>query len=346
MPATSPEILRGLLNCEAERCGATLRIAPADPLDEDLGRLRRWIDRGAAADMAYMTRDAEQRADPGAFLPDARSVVLLAVPCAAPGKRPEAEGRVARFAWGQDYHDRLAILLRDLAEVVRSQRPNARLRLFADAQPVLERALARRAGLGSPGRNTMLIRRDLGSHFHIAGLVTDIDLAPDAPCDEDICGDCRRCVEACPTGALSPDGFLDARRCLSYLTIEHRGTISDPLARAMGDRLFGCDTCQEICPLSPPARSTAASRNDVAAMPLADILAIRSNRRFDRLFAGSALKRTRRAGLVRNALIVAANLGRSDLASAMQLLAGEGEKSETVRQTARWALARLDEASA
>jgi epoxyqueuosine reductase len=324
-------------------------VAPPQADPDDLDRLRGWLARGCAAEMErYLGREPESRVDATRLLPSARSVVVVGISYAQPPPdlsrlSGQPEGRVARFALGHDYHDvlsdRLGRLGRFLAAwpewppewgepVWRSQ---------VDAGPLLERAFSRLAGVGFIGRNNCLIHPEWGSWFVLGVLISNAPLEADRPL-ESRCGGCHRCVEACPTGALAHPYSLDARRCLSYRTIETRGPIEPDLAQRMGDRLFGCDACQEACPFNSrkdsllpadPQMCTGASREenptgekdretqlDGANATLETILRIPSNREFERRFAGSPLLRARRRGLIRNALIVARNLGRQDLIEA------------------------------
>jgi epoxyqueuosine reductase len=347
--------LRCALEARARQLGFHLfGVAPPQAAPDDAVRLREWLERGYAAGMGhYLGRDVDERLDATRVLPGARSVVVVGLdyaqsPC-DPGRlsgRPE--GRIARFAQGRDYHavlgGRIEALGRWLADW--PEWPNEWgdpvWRGQVDAGPLLERAFARLAGLGFIGRNRCLIHPERGSWLLLGVLVSNAPLAADSPI-EGRCGACRRCVEACPMGALDAPEGLDARRCLSYRTIETRDPVAPDEARRMGDRLFGCDTCQEVCPFNagreseadvdPDLRPGACSgwapkggvshelgeqagcpeRIDGANATLAAILSVESNREFERRFAGSSLLRARRKGLVRNARIVARNLGRLDL---------------------------------
>ena len=322
-------------------------ITSADPLEEDRARLLDWVAGGAHGSMAYMADRPERRADPRATFPEARSVMSLGMsyaPALAGSTEPDARGaRVARYARGRDYHKliwkRLSAL--EAAIAAASGRPfNGRT--FVDTGPLLERAFARRAGLGFVGKNTMLIHPLHGSYLFLATVLTDLELAPDAP-SRTSCGSCRLCLDACPTQALTPMQ-LDATRCLSYLTIEERGPIAPHLRDAVGGWAFGCDICQEVCPYNRHATPTrepdfAPERGAGAALDLAQVLALTAADAFLARFAGTPLTRPKREGLVRNACLAAAHTGRHDLVP--QLAALLSDASALVRAHAAWALARL-----
>ena len=338
----SPERLKTALTAHAREIGFDLfGVAPADRMGEDLHRLLEWLGKGFQAGMAYLARQPFRRADPQTFLPGARSLAVVAMATPPRPARPEGEGTIARYARMRDYHlvmgERIESLLEWLREQVDAE---FEARSFVDAQPILERAVAVRAGLGFIGRNTCLIHPELGSRFVLGGFATSLALPPDAPMDPGAgCGECRRCLDACPTGALGSPHELDARRCLSYLTIEHRGDIPDEFADAAGERLFGCDACQDACPYN--ARETqgvAPPDPEVETFTLADALGVPSNREFQKRFGEVALSRCRRTGIVRNALIAASNLGRVDLADQIRPLASRSEHSDVIRQRAAKAL--------
>lgn len=280
-------------------------VGPADP-PEHGAAFRSWIEAGQAGTMEYLERRLEERLDPQRVLPGARSAVCVALnyhqgEATDPSWRP-----VARYAWGRDYHDvigpRLERLARHLAEAA-----GARSRGYVDTGPVLERDLAARAGLGWIGKNTMLLHPGLGSWFFIGVLLTTAELAHDAPLS-DRCGSCRACLDACPTDAFVAPYVLDARRCISYLTIEHRGEIDPTLHRGMAGWQFGCDACQAVCPWNrkaPLARERdlypRGSYPGAAAVSAMDDETIRAR------FRGTALLRARPSGLRRNAAIYLAN---------------------------------------
>jgi epoxyqueuosine reductase len=322
-------------------------------------RLRAWLRAGHAAGMTYVARTAGLRADPRQLLPGARSVLALAVryPGAAPEPRP-GEGRVARYALGRDYHNRLLRPLRKLLKAYLAAFPGADAVGFVDRGPVMEKAWAARAGLGWIGKNTLLLDAEDGSYLWLATLLVTVELEPDRP-QLDACGDCRLCLDSCPTGAFPAPYVLDARLCISYHTIENRGEVPEALKPAIGDRLLGCDVCQEVCPYNQPAltrRSPASPAPFAGGAPapapasppasepplhqeLAPVLALDSAAAFRDLAGGRPLARPGRDGLVRNACIVAGNSGDRRHRPALERLLAD--PSPLVRESAAWALERL-----
>jgi epoxyqueuosine reductase len=303
--------------------------------------------------MAWLARRAAEREDPRRVLPGARSVVAAAVVYDPGGPPPEpagaSAGRVARYAGGADYHDVLRERLRALEAEISVLAPGARTRSYVDTGPVLERPLAARAGLGWIGKNTLLVHPALGSYLFLGVVLTDLALAADAP-EPDHCGSCRACLDACPTGAFPEPWVLDATRCLSYTTIELRGAIPEPLRAPQADWVFGCDVCQEVCPWNtrtarrvpaPDAapRAELAVREPWRAPALAELLALEEGG-FRAAARGTALRRTKWRGLVRNALVAAGNSGDRTLAPALRRHA-EGD-DPLLAEHARWALARLE----
>jgi epoxyqueuosine reductase len=304
--------------------------------------LAAWLAEGRAGDMRWLAERTAERLDPRRAHPWARSVIALAAthPPAPPPPgdwRVQLRGRIAAYAVGPDYHGRLHARLGHLRTRLEAAFPGARFRACVDTAPLLEREWAQRAGLGWIGRNTLLLDRRLGSYVLLAELLTDLDLAAPAPRAEG-CGGCARCVEACPTGALEPPGWvMDPRRCLAYLTIEHRGPIPHALRPALGNWIFGCDLCQEACPWN----DDAADAGDAAwlAPPLRPLLALDAAG-FRARFGATAVARARRRGLLRNVAVALGNSGNPDAVPA--LAAALGDVEPLVRGHAAWALGRLD----
>jgi len=323
------------------RCG----VAAARPLVQEGERLRRWLARGFHGEMAYMERAADVRIDPGhpGMLPGVRSVVVLVAPYARHEPAPDLlPGRVARYAAGRDYHNVLHRRLRKLSRWLRER--GHETRAAVDSMPVFERAWAARAGVGFIGKNCCLIVPGLGSHVFLACLLTSARLPPDAPISER-CGSCRLCLDACPTRAFVAPRELDARRCISYLTIEKRGPHSALESERLGSWLFGCDQCQDVCPFNRtrplPAEQTAAfAASPKWAGEQAESLLQLDAEGFSERFEGSPLKRAGRAGLARNAASVLGNQGQRRALPILQA-AAQSDPAPEVRQSAGRALARL-----
>ena len=275
-------------------------ITTADPLDDlHVEQLRKWLDCGYAADMGYMHRNFEKRVNPGALLEGARSVV-----CVALNYTPETEfednheiARIARFALYEDYHKFIKDRLGELASFISElSGEKGRFKICVDSVPLLERALAQRAGLGFIGTNRMLINPDFGLYLLLGEIITTVQLTADKPMEK-LCADCGKCIRACPTKALKPTGSIDAGRCISYHTIENKGEIPDDIASLAGSDIFGCDRCIEICPYQKFAKEKAAKNSQFRFHPerqnlkLKDIVEMDESR-FEEIFGDSSLKRT------------------------------------------------------
>ena len=284
-------------------------VGPAAPPDHG-AEFRRWVEAGHGGTMAYLERRLEERLDPERVLPGARSVVCVALNYYQGEPTDSSWDPVARYARGRDYHDVIAPRLQRLAAHL-ADAGGARSRAYVDTGPVLERDLAARAGLGWIGKNTMLLHPDLGSWFFIGVLLTTASLVHDQPLP-DRCGSCRACLDACPTRAFVAPHVLDARRCVSYLTIEHRGPIDPSLHEGIGAWQFGCDLCQSVCPWNKKAPVTReAAFLPTATYPGAEAVLGMSDAELGRHFAGTALLRPRAAGLRRNAGIAVDNARRA-----------------------------------
>ena len=315
--------------------------------NHDFGpRLRDWLAAGSHGQMGWMEDRADQRAGPQALWPEARSVIMLGMSY-APTVDPLAladvrdRGRISVYAQGQDYHDVVKKALKALARWMVAQAPND-LKVFVDTAPVMEKPLAGQAGLGWQGKHTNLVSRDHGSWLFLGSIYTTLDLEADAA-SADTCGSCSACQTACPTDAFPAPYRLDARRCISYLTIEHKGPIPHEFRRAMGNRIYGCDDCLAVCPWNKFAEAASANKAFAAraelAMPrLADLLAL-DDAAFRRVFSGSPIKRIGRDRMVRNAAIAAGNSKDQTLAAPLGMLVHDAD--ETVREAASWALAEL-----
>jgi epoxyqueuosine reductase len=303
-----------------------------------------WLARGHAGDMTYLERGAEKRRDTRRPVEGASSAVVVALNYG--GREPS--GPVARYARGDDYHGVMESRLRDLHRTIDGWvGAPVRGKAYVDTGPLLERDLARRAGLGWFGKNTMLINPRLGSFFFLGALLLDLELEPDAPFEAERCGRCTRCLDACPTDALVEPGVLDARRCISYLTIELKGSIPEDLRQPIGGLLYGCDICQDVCPWNVrfskelPDDSPYAAREPLAgkaARTLARELLEMTPEEFSRAFGKSPMKRAKLRGLKRNAAVVLGNVGTSD---DIDVLTRALDDEPLVSEHAAWARARI-----
>jgi len=321
------------------------RTGPAQTADT----FDRWLQAGHAGEMHYLARGAAKRRDSRLPVDGARSAVVVAMNYG--GREPS--GPVARYARGDDYHDVMIERLRALhARVDAWVGEPVRGKAYVDTGPILERDLARRAGLGWFGKNTMLINRGVGSFFFLGVLLLDLDLEPDAPFESEHCGTCTRCLDACPTDALSEAGVLDARRCISYLTIELKGAMPVDLREPIGGLLYGCDICQAVCPWNVrfahelPADSPYSARRPLGegdARALARGLLGMTQPEFSAAFKGSPMKRAKLRGLKRNAAVVLGNVGTADDADVLTRALEDDEP--LVREHAAWALRQLADRS-
>ena len=289
-------------------------VAPVDDFPE-LAFLREWLDRGYAGEMAWMARTADRRRDVRAVMPQARSVIVTGTlyntnrPYSI--DRPSGVARISRYAWGDDYHDALKPRLDALVAWMRQASPETFDALtYVDTGPVQERVYAQYAGLGWIGKNTCLINAELGSWLFLGVVITSLALEPDTQGLEQ-CGTCTRCLEACPTGALVEPGVLDSNRCLSYLTIELRAPIPEPLLPALGAHVYGCDICQDVCPYNRPAPTSADAHWQPRAAwdgPSLAELSQRADGELRRSVKGGPMTRAKLTGLRRNIAAAVANL--------------------------------------
>jgi epoxyqueuosine reductase len=336
-----------------------VRFAAVEPAPE-AAALGEWLQQGLHADMEWMNRTAEKRADPELVLAGAKSVILLGVNYWRTQPAPEAGRPVwARYALHEDYHDTMKPALVAAGRLLETQfgLTGAQYRYYVDAGPVLERGWAARAGVGFLGKNAMLISRKHGNWLLLAAIFTPLDLRPDAPVRKTVvndttagavgllCGKCTRCLDACPTQAFPRPGIVDARRCISYQTIENRGIIPRELRAGIGARIYGCDTCLAVCPWNRFAQEgrqmLLVARDELAALSLADILTL-TPERYAAVFRRTPIKRVKLAGLLRNACIVAANTRAVKVRPLLVELARHA--SPVVRAHAVWAVFRLSAA--
>jgi epoxyqueuosine reductase len=336
------------LKAEAQRLGFDqIGIAPAvaPPGYPDF---LRWLDRGCAAGMDYMSRNSEARGHPGRVLEDVRSVIVASVVYGQNEARSPAagarHGKVARYAGGADYHRVLWDRLDALLNWLRGERPELKGRAVADTAPLLERDYARLAGLGWIGKNTMLINKRLGSFTFLGAILVDAELAYDTPHEANHCGTCTRCLDACPTQAFTGPYQLDARRCISYWTIEHRGMLGDSEAAELHDWVFGCDVCQDVCPWNrkaPPGRLPELDQRAEWTDP--DLLEWLTWERdvWKVKLKGTALARTKRSGLLRNAALLLGTRRLPEATLPLSARLDDDREDAVVRAAAAWALGRI-----
>jgi epoxyqueuosine reductase len=335
----------------------------------ELERFKEWLGRGYAGEMSYL-RDP-RRAKPALVMDDLQSVIVCALnyntdhPYSTEAASSAAacdgppQGWISRYAWGDDYHDVMWEKLNALCAMLKEKFPGPfTARAYADTGPVAERVFAKHAGLGWLGKNTLLLNETIGSWFFLGVIFTSLDLAPSLEPAEttppDLCGNCRQCLDACPTGALVEPYVLDARKCISYLTIELRGSIPEEFREAMGWHIYGCDICQDVCPFNraAPSRSPQVFQpreeapGESLLRPNLERIAAIDEKQFRDLFRGSAVKRTKWVGLVRNACVAIGNsplrpgsAERDRVVELLRRLSGSG--ISTVAESARWALSRI-----
>jgi epoxyqueuosine reductase len=321
------------------------RITSAAP-PQTAAALQEWLREGQHGQMAWLERNSAKRGDPSLVLPGAKSIVLVAVSYhldrSATTEVSGPAGVIARYALHADYHEVMADRLKQLAAFINSLGgEGSRSLWYVDTGPILERDLAQRAGLGFIGKHTNLISRRLGNWFFIGEILTTLELDPDHP-ERNRCGSCVRCIAACPTAAITAPFSLDARRCISYLTIELKGPIPEDLRPLIGSRIFGCDDCLEVCPWNRFAREgnlmSSHRRRDLDAAGLLELLSL-DERGFKARFAGTPIVRTKRRGLLRNVCVALGNVGGAESLPALEQAAGDPEP--LIAEHARWAIARI-----
>jgi epoxyqueuosine reductase len=301
---------------------------------------------GYQAGMTYLERGSELRADPDRLWPGARSIVVVSMVYGEPQAPPNSadQGRIARYARGVDYHELLWRKLEELLAWLQAECPGAEGRAVADSAPLLERDYAQMAGLGWIAKNTMLISRTLGSFTFLGALLVNVDLAPDHPFSSHHCGTCTRCLDACPTQAFPAPYQLDARRCISYWTIEHRGTVVPEFADQLHGWVFGCDVCQDVCPWNRKALPTThdefRARDEWSNPDLIEWLTM-DRAAWTGMLKGTALKRSKRTGLLRNAALILGTRKVHEATEALIARLSDGAEDSIIRASAAWALGRL-----
>jgi epoxyqueuosine reductase len=304
-----------------------------------------WLTQGRHGAMHYLAEERARgrRADPRVILPECKSILVLATPYSRPASEEKGigdQGQVAAYAWGDDYHDVLPIRMKELVQFIEEQAGGpVRNRWYTDTGPLLERDLAQRAGIGWIGKNTCLIHPKHGSYFLLSEVLLDLELEPDPPFVSDHCGTCRRCIEACPTDCILPDRTLDATRCISYLTIELKEDIPSELRAKMGNWVFGCDICQQVCPWNRFAGEGDPAFGDKNPLhALTEELAL-SAQEFNGRFQRSPVKRAKRRGYLRNAAVALGNTGDRHVLPVLQNALNDEEP--LVREHAKWAIEKI-----
>jgi epoxyqueuosine reductase len=346
--------LEEAIRAEAARLGfAACGFTRADAADAAGIELERWLEAGHHGTMGWMEARAHHRVSPLALWPEARSAIALGMsyaPASDPlalAAQPEL-GRISVYARGGDYHKTVKKALKALARFIVDAAPSE-LKVFVDTAPVMEKPLAQAAGIGWQGKHTNLVSREHGSWLFLGVILTSLELSPDAPASDGVhCGSCTRCLAACPTEAFIGPHRIDARRCISYLTIEHEGPIPTEFRPAIGNRIYGCDDCLAVCPWNRFADAAAANRAflpraELAAPRLADLLAL-DEAAFREMFAGSPIKRIGRARMIRNCLIAAGNSADPTLVPAIEPHLADADP--VIAEAAGWALAQLGLSSA
>ncbi len=320
------------------------RVTTAQP-PASAPQFSEWLASGRHGEMTYLARNASKRIDPNLVLPGAKSIVTLAVSYGRDRESaaPASHGIVARYARFADYHEVISRRLKLLTEFLdQFGGPGTRSLWYVDTGPLLERDLAQRAGLGFAGKHTNLISRRLGNWIFLAQIITTLEITPDAP-EKNHCGSCTRCLAACPTGAITAPFQLDARRCISYLTIELKGSIPVELRPAIGNRIYGCDDCLAVCPWNRFARAgkmmAPHARADLAAPELLDLLEL-DEPGFRRQFAGTPMLRAKRRGLLRNVCVALGNTGDPSALPSLEKAANDPEP--LIAEHARWAVEQIE----
>jgi epoxyqueuosine reductase len=333
------------LKTEARRLGFALVGACPAVSPEGVSRFYQWLDAGYAGEMSYLPRRASAYEHPSHVLAGVKSLLMLGLPyrTGEPAEPQPGQGRISRYAWGPlDYHDVIHDRLGRLAELLRGLAPNCAVRGVVDTAPLLEREFAQLAGLGWVGKNTLLLNKEYGSWFFLAALLTDVKLAYDEPSRTDHCGTCRACLDACPTQAFVDAYVLDARRCISYTTIEQRTLPAEDMRVGQGDWIFGCDVCQDVCPWNhrAPVTDEAAFQPAADANPvdLAELFWLDDDA-FRRRFRHTPLWRAKRRGVLRSAAFALAN--RPSPSALEALRRGLTDPEPQVREASQWALSRM-----
>lgn len=334
----SADLIKDAVQKRALELGfSACRVAPAAP-PTNSEAFEKWLEAGHAGEMAWLARNKERRLDPQQVLPGARSILMLAMNYFQ-GPAPSGSWRIARYAWGTDYHDLMLERLKELERVLEAHQGVQKS--YVDTGPILERDHAALAGIGWQGKSTMLLNAQLGTWFFLGAILTTLELPVDNP-QPNRCGRCTRCIDVCPSSAITAPHQLDARRCISYLTIELKGSIPEPLRPLIGDRIYGCDECLEVCPWNRFAQRSHElafqAPPELKAMSLRDFLSL-DDQGFRSLFKNSPIKRIKRRGFLRNVAVALGNTGTEDDLPALEKAAFDPEP--LIAEHASWAIQQI-----
>jgi epoxyqueuosine reductase len=353
----SPEDLKERIKDKSKQLGFILAGVTTPEPPPHYSTFENWLAGEHHGEMKYLARERSRtrRADPRQILPECKSILVLATPYSPPNPRlssgsasttypdqGEITGKIASYAWGDDYHNILPARMRELVQFIEEQvGVPVKNRWYTDTGPLLERDLAQRAGIGWIGRNTCLIHPKHGSYFFLSEILLDLILQPDPPFVTDHCGTCRRCIEACPTDCILPDRTIDARRCISYLTIELKDDIPIDLREKIGDWVFGCDICQMVCPWNRFAgEGDPAFANENPLLSLTDELAL-TTQDFNQRFKRSPVKRAKRRGYLRNIAVSLGNTG--DMHALPVLQHALNDEESMIQEHAKWAIEKIEQ---
>ncbi len=323
-----------------------VKITRADTLSDAGLYYEEWLKKGLAADMEYLKKDSSKRYTPEKILPGSKSIIVLGLNYYKKEHEFREPFRIAKYAQGRDYHKVISAKLKKIGKYVEEiSDTNPLSKSYVDFGPVMERAYAQKASLGFIGKNACIITREYGSYIFLAEILTTLELTPDKSTKwKGACGTCTRCIDICPTRAIKPDKTIDSNLCISYLTIENRGDIPLALRPKIGNWLFGCDLCQDICPHNVRAQPTKVQ--DFQSIPigaqnisLSQILSIETDDEFTQIFAGTPIMRAKRRGLIRNACVVAGNLGLKELVPQLQKLTQSDDPM--IAEHAAWAIQQM-----
>ena len=335
MSGLSPDAARDALLEIARNQGMdVVGVAPV-AADRRQSYFYQWIESGQHGEMAWMARDPQRRANPDMVLPEAKSILVFGLNYYQP--EPERRGRIAKYALGKDYHKVMVNKLKHICSWLKAQ--GAVNRPYVDTGPLLEKPTAASAGVGWQGKNTMPLNEPQGQWLFLGFILTTYPFPPDSPV-QDRCGTCTRCIDVCPTGAITAPYQLDARKCISYLLIEHKGPIPLAYRKAIGDHLYGCDDCLDVCPWNKWAKTTTVEAFRNRDYPdLRDLLALDEDA-FDKLFAGSPIRRLKRSRFLRNVCVVLGNIGTEEDLPALE--AAKGDPDPLVGEHASWAIQEIN----